>query len=356
LKKMCKSSLHPLLARLPKCEHHIHLEGAMTSELLFSLAKRNAVKLPDPEVNSPYASEDAYTAHLAQPDAFENLDSFLSLYYIGVSVLQQKQDFHDLGMTYFRRAAEDNVRHAEVFFDPQAHTNRGVALQIVVDGFKSACLEAETSLGITTNLIMCFLRHLPAVEATQTYRHASSYFLDGTISGIGLDSSEKDFPPELFKEVYDLAVKDGVRRTAHAGEEAGPQYVINALEHLNVQRIDHGRTIPQDLDLLAQLAKDNTLITLCPLSNLKLQGVASLSQLPIRNFLDAGLKFSINSDDPAYFGGFALDNYCAVQETFQLKVEEWKGICSAAIEGSWCDLERKNDLLAELEQVVNDFH
>ncbi|KAI4143175.1 MAG: hypothetical protein LQ340_007091 [Diploschistes diacapsis] len=331
----------------------MHLEGALTPDLLFSLAAHNSVTLPSDPI---YASPSALQAYYDRPDAFDSLQPFLDLYQIGVSVLQKEEDFHELGMTYFRRAARDNVRHAEVFFDPQCHTARqeGPSFGTVLAGFRSACAEAEASLRISTKLIMCFLRHLPLAGAMETYAAARSGLGDGTIAGIGLDSAEKGFPPELFAEVYELAVKEGINRTAHAGEEAGPDAVASALDNLKVMRIDHGRTIPEDPQLMERIAREKTLVTLCPLSNLKLNGVKSLPELPIRKFLDAGVKFSINSDDPAYFGGWTLDNYCAVQGAFDLTVREWKGICLAAIEGSWCNAKRKEELTRELEEVIQE--
>lgn len=333
----------------------MHLEGAMTPELLYSLASRNSISLPDPATNPIYASQATYAERLSKTDAYDDLASFLELYFIAVAVLRYETDFHELAMTYFRRAARDNVRHAEVFFDAQSHTDRGVPLSTVIAGFKSACAEAEANLGMTTKLIMCFVRHLPPIEAVEAYKAARPDLLNGSLGGIGLASEEKGYPPELFTDLYDLAVKDGIHRTAHAGEEVGPESVIGALEHLHAERIDHGRTIPQDPNLLKRVSEDQTLITLCPLSNLKLQGVKSLEQLPVRVFLDAGVKFSINSDDPGYFGGWTLDNYCAVQSSFNLTIDEWRWICTAAIEGSWCDEGRRNELMQELEKVIIDF-
>ena len=351
---MCQSRIHPLLASIPKCEHHVHLEGTLSPELLFALADRNGVKLP--LADGVYNSAVSYSTYLSRNDAFQDLDSFLSLYYTGLSVLQKQQDFHDLAMAYFHQAAQDNVRHAEVFFDPQAHTSRGIAYKTALAGFKSASAEAETHLGISSKLIMCFLRHVPAADAIEHYHSARPDLLNGLIAGIGLDSSEKAYPPNLFESVYALALKDNVRRTAHAGEEMGPHVVSSSLDQLHVERIDHGRTIPQDVELLSRIARERVLVTLCPLSNLKLQGVKSIDELPVRIFLDADVKFSINSDDPAYFGGFILDNYCVVQEAFNLTTEDWRKICKASIEGSWCDDSRKKTLLEELEVAIDVFN
>ena len=346
---MCKSNFHPFLARLPKCEQHIHLEGALTTELLFRLAARNSVELPTDAI---YASAAVLQAHYDRPDAFSSLQPFLDSFRLATRVLQKEQDYYELGMTYFHRAAQDNVRHAEVFFDVQGHMSRGIPYSTVLGGFKRAQAEAESSVGMSVKLVLCFLRHWPQERALETYELARQDLLSQTISGIGLAATEVGFPPELFKDVYKRALEDGVHRTSHAGEEAGPEVVASALDNLKVERIDHGRTIPEDPEVLARVARSDTLVTLCPLSNLKLQGVKAIAQLPVRVFLDAGVRFSINSDDPAYFGGWTLDNYCAVQEAFGLSVAEWETICTNAIRCSWCGEERKQELLRELKSVI----
>ncbi len=257
-------------------------------------------------------------------------------------------------MDYFRHAAADGLAHAEVFFDPQAHLSRGISYETVLSGFSAARKRAEADFGISSELICCFLRHLPAAECLATFQDEAvqASFKNGAVTAIGLDSSEKPFPPELFKEIYEGAAKLGLRRTAHAGEEGPAAYIATSLDVLKVERIDHGIRLAEDEELLQRVAKDGTMLSVCPLSNVLLRCVTSVKEVPIRKFLDSGIKFSINSDDPAYFGGYVLDNYCAVQEAHNLTVSEWSQICRAGIEGSWCSQARKDELLARLEKVT----
>ncbi|CAJ2511949.1 Uu.00g075740.m01.CDS01 [Anthostomella pinea] len=349
---MCQTPLHGFLAALPKCEHHLHLEGTLEPELLFQLAAKNNITLP--------ASKDAAFASIAslkdRYQRFQNLDDFLGYYYIAMSALLDAGDFEALAYAYFAKAASQNVRHAEVFFDPQAHTERGVAFATVVAGFKRAQARATADFGITTELIMCLLKHLPLAEAMSTFAQArdGGYFKDGTLAAIGMDSSELPFPPPMWRDLYDAAAAAGIRRTVHAGEEGPASYMTQALDILNAQRIDHGIRAFLDGDeaLVARLAREGTLLTACPLSNIKLQCISSMKEFPLRKMLDAGVRFSINSDDPAYFGGYILENYCALQETFGLSVREWEGIAKGAVQGSWCADERKAEILAEIEDVV----
>jgi adenosine deaminase len=247
--------------------------------------------------------------------------------------------------------------HAEVFFDPQGHTSRGIAYATVVEGFTTAQARAQTEYGLTSKLVLCFLRHLPVTGAQETFQDADAlgHFSNGTIAGIGLDSSEVGFPPELFKEVYATAAAKGIRRTAHAGEEGDATYISRALDSCKIQRIDHGIRLADDKDLMKRVAEQEILVTVCPLSNVRLRCVSELKDLPIRKFLDNGVRFSINSDDPAYFGGYILDNYCAVQETFGLSIYEWKGIVMASIEGSWCDDIRKAEMSNRLDGCISKF-
>ncbi|KAK5111458.1 hypothetical protein LTR62_004910 [Meristemomyces frigidus] len=338
------------LRKLPKCEHHIHLEGALTPELLFKLAKKNHVQLPptDPAFANPETLKARYKA-------FTCLDDFLAYYYVGMSALLDATDFEALAWDYFQHAAADGVAHAECFFDPQAHISRGVTYDIVLQGFEAARQRAQAELGISSELICCFLRHLPPSDCLDTIRNPAvqASMTAGQVIGIGLDSSEKDFPPQLFTEVYDEARALGQNLTAHAGEEGPPSYISSALDDLKVSRIDHGIRLIEDSALLKQIADQGTLLTLCPLSNVYLKCVTSVSELPIRAFLNAGVRFSINSDDPAYFGdNYLLDNYLAVQEAFQLTAQEWVGICEAGIKGSWCAEERKEELLRRLRLVL----
>ncbi|MCJ1463242.1 adenine deaminase [Pseudocyphellaria aurata] len=350
---MCRSPTHAFLAALPKCEHHIHLEGSLAPSLLFTLAHQNKIALPSPEDDPSFASP---VALLDRYTHFTSLDNFLHYYFIGIGVLIHAQDFEALAWDYFVRAKADGVVHAEVFFDPQAHTTRGVHYTTVRDGFKKACDKAEKDLGISTKLILCFLRDKPVMAAEATLEEARKDLESGLLSGVGLDSSEKQHPPGCFREVYKLAKAAGGRLTVHAGEEGPAEYIREALKELDVERIDHGIHLVDDLDLMKELAERRVLLTVCPLSNYRLRAVKEIRDLPIRTFLNEGVRFSLNSDDPAYFGGYILDNYCAVQEAFSLTVKEWENIATAAIEGSWCDAARKRVLLKQLSDVVEKPH
>ncbi|KAJ9638261.1 adenine deaminase [Coniosporium tulheliwenetii] len=349
---MCKSPIHALLLALPKCEHHIHLEGALTPSLLFELAARNNTTLPvdDLAFTSPESLRSRY-------EHFTSLDDFLHYYYIGMSVLILPSDFEALAWSYFQRAAANGVHHAEVFFDPQAHTSRGVAYSTILSGFNAARHRAHEELRMSTELICCFLRHLPPPDCLATFNQAEvqESFENGAVTGIGLDSSELDFPPQLFGELYRKAGEQGLRRTAHAGEEGPAAYIANAIDTLGVERIDHGIKLAEDAELMQRVAESGIMLTICPFSNVLLRCVKSVAEVPIRKFLNAGVRFSINSDDPAYFGGYVLENYCAVQEAHNLGEEEWENICQAGIEGSWCTQERKEELLQILRRVIHDW-
>lgn len=304
----------------------------------------------DPSFASPEALESRY-------ERFTSLDDFLAYYFIGMSVLITSSDFESLAYEYFTRAHNDGVYHAEIFFDPQAHTERGIAYTTVVEGLSAAQRRAEKDFGLTSKLILCFLRHLSADDADVHYKEAVAlgHFSDGTLAGIGLDSSEVGNPPEIFREVYASAKEAGIRRTAHAGEEGDSTYISRALDLCSTERIDHGIRLVDDEALLKRVAKDQTLVTMCPLSNVRLRCVTKVAELPIRKFLDAGVRFSINSDDPAYFGGYILDNYCAVQEAFGLNLKEWVVIAEGAIEGSWCEEPRKQELQSLVKQWAEKY-
>ncbi|KAK5122639.1 hypothetical protein LTR85_003902 [Meristemomyces frigidus] len=350
---MCRSDLHAFLQALPKCEHHMHLEGALTPSVLFQLAAKNKIQLPsdDPAFTSPSTLAERY-------NQFTSLDDFLHYYYIGMSVLMDASDFEALAWDYFTHASADGVVHAEVFFDPQAHLSRDVSYDVVLAGFMAARSRANSEFGISSELICCFLRHLPAADGLATFKldavHAS--FSSGQVVGIGLDSSESPFPPELFKDIYDAAKASGLKRTAHAGEEGPAAYIKGALDDLDVSRIDHGIRLAEDPALVKRVAEQQILLSVCPISNVLLRCVSSVAELPIRMFLDQGVRFSINSDDPAYFGNnYLLANYCAVQDAFGLSKDEWSGICEAGINGSWCSEQRKEEMLAKLKAVVTQF-
>lgn len=292
------TAINPLaLARaIPKAELHIHIEGSLEPELIFALAQRNGVALP-------YASVEA----LREAYAFTDLQSFLDIYYAGASVLLTAQDFHDMAWAYFLRAKADNVLHAELFFDPQTHTARGVPMFTVFEGLASACKQAREELGISSALILCFLRHLSEEDAFATLEAALPH--RGHFIGVGLDSSELGHPPEKFERVFARCRELGLHLVAHAGEEGPPEYMWQAIDLLKVQRIDHGVACLQDPLLVAELAHTRLPLTVCPLSNLKLCVVSDLRDHPLKKMLDAGLCVTVNSDDPAYFGGYMNTNF-----------------------------------------------
>lgn len=330
----------------------MHLEGAMAPHVLFVLAEKNNIALPqdDEAYKSPEALLERYRR-------FTSLDDFLHYYYVGMSALVTAADFEALAWDYFQHASSDGVAHAEVFFDPQAHTSRGVKYATVLEGFDRACKRAERELGVTSILTCCFLRHLPPADCLQLFQdeEVQKSYKTGLVRGIGLDSSEKDFPPENFTELYSKAKDLGLRLTAHSGEEGPASYISSALHNLGVTRIDHGIKLIDDPLLMEKVARDKILLTLCPLSNVVLRCVDTIQDVPIRKFLDAGVPFSINSDDPAYFGGYILDNYLAVHRAFSLSAKEWGDIVRAGIEGSWCSDERKTELLHRLQSVTDEW-
>ncbi|KAJ5238390.1 hypothetical protein N7468_003009 [Penicillium chermesinum] len=347
---MCQSKIHEFLQGLPKCEHHVHLEGCLTPELTFQLASRNGITLPD---DPAYASVDALKNRF---ERFTSLDDFLHYYFESMAVLRSEQDFADLAWAYFLQADADGVHHAEVFFDPQVHQERGISYETVVNGFSAGCKRAEQELGISTRLILCFLRHLPVASANELYDQflASGHYEAGVIHGLGWSSSEVGPPKDMFRDIYASAAAKKIPLTAHAGEEGDASYISTALE-VGAQRIDHGINLIQDPQLMQRVAKESILLSVCPVSNLKLQCVKSIAEVPIRKFLEAGVKFSINSDDPAYFGAYILGNYCAVQEAFNLSVLEWRIIAENSVQESWIPNERKAELLAKIEAHVKRF-
>jgi len=345
---MCKSPYHNFLKALPKTELHLHIEGTLSPNLLFFLSQSNNIPLPtSPEYATIEALEERY-------NNFVSLQDFLDYYYRGMALLITEQDFEDLAWDYFVQANKDGVRHAEIFFDPQAHTARGIALVTVVQGITRARARALEQFGITSKLICCFLRHLPPQEAMETLVNVQSHFFDDSIHGIGLDSAEVPYPPELFKEVYRLTKELGdgaLLLTAHAGEEASHTYITSALDNLKVGRIDHGIAAAQSEEVMARLKEKGTLLTVCPLSNVKLRCVEKISDLPLNLFLEKGVNFNINSDDPAYFGGYILENYCQVQKAFNWGKTQWYKVAEAGILGSHIDDDHKKALLQNLSQV-----
>ena len=288
--------LPDLLRAMPKTELHMHIEGSLEPELIFQMAKRNQVQIP-------YSSVEVLRAAYA----FTDLQSFLDIYYAGASVLLQEPDFYDMAWAYFLKAQADNVVHAELFFDPQTHTARQVPMATVINGLHRACVDAHTKLGISASLIMCFLRHLPEEEALQTLEQAKPH-LDKII-GVGLDSSERGHPPEKFERVFAQARALGLRVVAHAGEEGPPAYIWGALDVLKAERIDHGVQAIHDAALMQRLAQERIPLTVCPLSNQKLCVFPNLADHNLGQMLDQGLCVMLNSDDPAYFGGYLNDNF-----------------------------------------------
>ncbi|MET0371075.1 MAG: adenosine deaminase [Sphingobium sp.] len=293
------TDIDAFIAGLPKAELHLHIEGSLEPELMFALAERNGVAMP-------YASVEEVRAAYA----FSNLQDFLDIYYAGADVLRTTRDFHDLASAYFDRAAADGVVHAEIMFDPQTHTDRGIAFATVIEGLLSGCAAAEASHGITSRLILSFLRHLSEEAAFDTLAQAEPW-LD-RIAAVGLDSSEVGHPPQKFARVFAAARAKGLKCVAHAGEEGPPAYVYEALDLLQVDRIDHGNRALEDDALVERLTREGMTLTVCPLSNLKLCVVGELADHPVDRMLSAGLKVTINSDDPAYFGGYVADNYRAL--------------------------------------------
>ncbi|KAK6387108.1 adenine deaminase [Exophiala oligosperma] len=352
---MCKGSMHDFLKALPKCEHHMHIEGSLEPDLLFTLAKRNNIKLPSASVDPSFESVETL---LSRYRRFTSLDDFLHYYFIGMSVLVTSSDFESLAYAYFSRAAtSDGVAHAEIFFDPQAHTSRGVEYSTVVRGLEAARARALADFGLTSELIVCILRHLPAGDGRAMYETSALPDLEsGVVRGLGLSSTELGNPPALFREPFLDAERRGFRRTAHAGEEAGVSYMAEALRELHVERVDHGiKLLESRDDVMAEFVRRRILVTLCPLSNVELRCVERVSDLPVREYLEAGVRFSINSDDPAYFGGYVLDNYCAVQDSFDLTKSEWETIVRNGISGSWCGEDRKQQMIETLEEVMVKF-
>ncbi|KAE8151159.1 adenine deaminase [Aspergillus avenaceus] len=347
---MCQSDIHDFLQGLPKCEHHVHLEGCLTPDLIFELAEKNNVQLPNsPAYESVEALHDRY-GH------FSNLDDFLSFYFTGMSVLHHESDFADLAWSYFQKAHADGVHHAEVFFDPQVHRDRDIPYETIVAGFVAGCHRAEKELGLTTRLILCFVRHLPLDSAARVYDEAlaSKHFEDDVLHGLGWSSTEVGPPKDMFRTLYSSASARGIPLTAHAGEEGDASYISTALE-LGARRIDHGIRLVEDPALMERVAKEGVLLTVCPISNLQLRCVDDIAKVPIRKFLDAGVCFSINSDDPAYFGGYILDNYCAVQDAFSLSVGEWRVIAENSVRASWIGEERKTELLRRIDEYVQKY-
>lgn len=321
------------IAELPKAELHVHIEGTLEPEMMFEMAARNGITLPYPDVAAVKA---AYR--------FTNLQSFLDIYYQGSQVLRTTEDFADLMAAYLAKAAADGVVHAEIFFDPQTHTERGIGFEVFMAGFRDAMADARGVHGISSSLILCFLRHLGGEAALATIEEASDH-LEGVVA-VGLDSSEVGYPPELFVAAYDRARELGLRAVAHGGEEGPPSYISGALDALGAERIDHGIRCLEDPALVDRLRRDRIPLTVCPFSNVALEVVGRLEDHPLPRLLAEGLVVTINSDDPAYFGGYVGDNYRAVVSVFDLDDATVAGLAANSIEASFLDRESKGRLLA----------
>lgn len=325
---------------LPKAELHLHIEGTLEPEMMFNLAERNNIKLP---FESVAAVKKAYN--------FSNLQSFLDIYFQGTEVLQQEQDFYDLTWAYLQKATSQNVRHTEIFFDPQSHTERGIPLAVVHSGIYRALQDARSELGISSQLILCFLRHLSAEKAMATLIEAIPY--KDTIIGVGLDSSELGNPPTKFKSVFDRARAENFLTVAHAGEEGPPKYVWEALNDLQVSRIDHGVRSIEDSELIEYLVEKEIPLTVCPLSNVKLKVFDSMKQHNLKQLLDLGLCVTVNSDDPAYFGGYVGENYQAVAEALNLSKKEIYQLAKNSFRASFIAPNVKEIMINELDSYIN---
>ena len=331
--------LDSYIAGLPKAELHLHIEGSLEPEQMFEFAQRNKVAIPFDSVEAVRAAYD-----------FSNLQDFLDIYYAGANVLQTEQDFHDMALAYFRRAAADNVRHAEIFFDPQTHTDRGLPFSVAADGLLAGMKTAEQELGVSSRLILCFLRHLDEEAAFDTLKQAEPW-LD-RIVGVGLDSSEVGHPPSKFQRVFARARDMGLKLCAHAGEEGPPQYVHEALDLLHIDRMDHGNRSMEDEGLIRRLADEQMTLTVCPLSNLKLCVVHDLKDHPVPEMLRRGLHVTLNSDDPAYFGGYVNQNYVELANAVGLTREQVTRIARNSFEGSFLAEAEKARHLAEIDRYA----
>lgn len=336
---MTKAGLIDFARRLPKAELHLHIEGSLEPEMLVALARRNRIDIPFRSVDEARA---AYR--------FASLRDFLDIYYQGMNVLRTEEDFFDLTMAYLNRARADNVRHAEIFFDPQGHTARGLPFGVAISGILTALQRSKPQFGMTAMLIMCFLRHLPEEDAFTTLKEAEPW-LD-RIVGVGLDSSEVGHPPAKFVRVFAAAKGRGLKLCAHAGEEGPPDYVRDALDLLKIGRLDHGNRSLEDDALVERLKAEQMTLTVCPLSNLKLRVVKDMRAHPLKRMLDLGLKATVNSDDPAYFGGHVMANFEAVIDALDLSAADIRKLATNSFEGSYLTDGQKRTHLAAIDKVL----
>ena len=323
------------IKKVPKAELHLHIEGSFEPELMFAIAQRNNIKIPYESV------EDVKKAY-----QFGNLQDFLDIYYAGANVLIHEQDFYDLTMAYFNQCAKENVVHTEIMFDPQTHTKRGIEFSTVINGIQRAREDAENEHGISSLLIMSYLRHLSEEDAFETLEQSLPY--KHLIKAVGLDSSEKGNPPSKFQKVFEASIKEGYIPVAHAGEEGSAEYIDEALDLLKVARIDHGNNCLSDPQLVERLVKDKIGLTVCPLSNTALRNVDHINNHPLKKMLDLGLKVTVNSDDPAYFGGYVNENYLACIEALNLSLEDVKQLVRNSFECAFLSEETKEKFIAQL--------
>jgi len=336
---MTTHNLTEFIHALPKAELHLHIEGTLEPELMFELARRNNLPLRWSTIDE-----------LRRAYQFHNLQSFLDIYYEGAQVLLYEQDFYDLTWAYLDRVAKQNVCHVEIFFDPQTHTDRDVGFDTVIQGIHRALRDGQALLGISARLIMCFLRHLSADAAMRTLEQALPY--KSWITAVGLDSSEAGHPPEKFVDVFDRARREGFLTVAHAGEEGPPEYIWQALDLLKVSRIDHGVRCPEDARLVERLSNEQVPLTVCPLSNVKLRVFESLDRHNLKRLLDEGLCATINSDDPAYFGGYIEENFLETQRALGLSLEDIHTLAKNAFNASFLDPREKDQYLHKVDRIV----
>ncbi len=334
-------SIKNLIKKLPKAELHIHIEGSLEPELMFKIAKRNKIKLP-------YSS----IKHLKTAYNFNNLQSFLDIYYKGTNVLITEKDFYNMTFAYLKKAHADNIKHAEIFFDPQSHTSRKIPFKTVINGISKACEDGKKKFGISYHLIMCFLRHLSANEAMKTLEESLPF--KNKIIAVGLDSSEVGNPPKKFKAVFKKAINYGYLTVAHAGEEGHPDYIWEALDELKVKRIDHGVRCLEDPKLIKELVKRKIPLTVCPFSNVKLKVFKDLKKHNIKQLLDNNLIATINSDDPAYFGGYINDNYIGIQKALGLNKKDIIMLAKNSFKASFLSEKEKRRNLEEIDKISKE--
>ena len=330
------------IQKLPKAELHLHIEGTIEPETMFRIAKRNNISLP-------YKSAD----EIRRAYNFENLQSFLDIYYKGAEVLIHERDFYEITWEYLIKVAKENVRHVEIFFDPQSHTSRGISFSTVISGISKALKKAETELGISFHIIMCFLKHLSEEDAIETFKLALPY--KDQIFGVGLDSTEMGNPPMKFENVLDMALKEGFIAVSHAGEEGPAENIWESIKRLNVRRIDHGVKCDEDPELLEYLRRSQIPLTVCPLSNVKLCVFKDMKDHNIKKLLDLGLCVTVNSDDPAYFGGYLNQNYIELQKALNLTEKELAQLAKNSFEASFISIERKQFNFNEIDLLYKSF-